>query len=87
LIGSIQNFLEENLTHNYLGIEVGLNLSFACTLGMVVKPLWKYGTYTLQLLFGPLWKHIIYPLQLMLAASFKAGNFALQLLLGAPLKV
>jgi len=39
LIGSFQNFLEEILTHNVLGIEVRLKLFFICTLEMVVKPL------------------------------------------------
>ena len=50
LIGSFQNFLEEILIHNFLGIEISLKRSFVCTLGMVVKPLWKYSTCTLQLL-------------------------------------
>ena len=38
LIGSFQNFLEEILTHNFLGrpIEVGLKLFLICTLEMVV---------------------------------------------------
>jgi len=39
LIGSFQNFLEEILTHNFLGIEVGLKLFFIFTLELVVKPL------------------------------------------------
>jgi len=43
LIGSCQNFLEEILTHNFLGrpIEVGLKLLLTCTLEMVVGALWK----------------------------------------------
>ena len=52
LVGSFQNVLEEILTHNFLGIEVGLKLFFICSLEMVVGPLWKDGTYTLQLLLG-----------------------------------
>jgi len=36
------------------------------------EPLWKQGTYTLQLLLGPIWKQ---------------GTYTLHLLLGAPLKV
>ena len=44
LIGSFQNFLEEILTHNFFGIEVGLKLSFICTLEMVVGPLWKHSS-------------------------------------------
>jgi len=32
LIGSFQNFLEGILTHNFLGIEVGLKLFFVCSL-------------------------------------------------------
>jgi len=38
LIGSFQNFLEEILTHNFLGrsIEVGFKLFLICTLEMVV---------------------------------------------------
>ena len=41
LIGSFQKFLEEILTHNFLGrpIEVGLKLFLICTLEMVVKTL------------------------------------------------
>jgi len=39
LIGSFQNFLEEILTHNVLGREVGLKLFFICTLQTVVGPL------------------------------------------------
>jgi len=39
LIGTFQNFLEEILIYNFLGIEVGLNLFFICTLEMVVAPL------------------------------------------------
>ena len=39
LIESFQNFLEEILTHNFLGIEVGLKLFFICKLEMVVRPL------------------------------------------------
>ena len=41
LIGSFQNFLEEILTHNFLGrpVEVGLNLFLICTLEMVVGSL------------------------------------------------
>jgi len=38
LIESFQNFLEEMLSHNFLGIEVGLKLFFICTLDMVVGP-------------------------------------------------
>jgi len=73
LIGSFQNFLEDILTHDFLGrpIEVGLKLFSIWTLEMVVGSLWKDSTYTLKLL---------------LAASFKAGTFTSQLLLGAPLK-
>jgi len=33
--------LEEILTHNLLGIEVGLKLFFVCSLEMVVGPFWK----------------------------------------------
>jgi len=44
--------LEEILAHNFLGIEVGLKLLFVCSLEMVVGPLWKHSTYTLQLLLG-----------------------------------
>jgi len=40
-----QKFLEDILTHNFLGIEVGLKLFFICTLEMVVGSLWKQGTY------------------------------------------
>jgi len=36
LIGSFQNFLEENLTHNFLDVEVGLKLFFICSLVLVV---------------------------------------------------
>ena len=36
LIGSFQNFLEEILTHNFLGVGVGLKLFFICLLEMVV---------------------------------------------------
>jgi len=36
LIGSFQNFLKEILTHNFLVIEIGLNIFFICTLEMVV---------------------------------------------------
>jgi len=50
--------LEEILTHNFLGTEVGLKFFFICSLEMVVGSLWKDGTYTLQLLLGSLWKHI-----------------------------
>jgi len=32
--------LEEILTHNFLGIEVGLKLFFICSLEMVVASLW-----------------------------------------------
>ena len=41
LIGSFQNFLEEVLTHNFLGRpkEVGLKLFLICTLEMVVGSL------------------------------------------------
>ena len=39
LIESSQNFLEETLTNNFLGIEVGLKLFFICLLEMVVGPL------------------------------------------------
>jgi len=42
--------LEEISNHNFLGIEVGLKLFFIFTLEMVVKPLWKHSTYTLQIL-------------------------------------
>ena len=49
---SSQNFLEETLTNNFLGIEVGLKLFFICLLEMVVGPLWLYSTNTLQLLLG-----------------------------------
>jgi len=52
LIESSQNVLEETLTNNFLGIEVGLKLFFICLLVMVVGPLWKYSTNTLQLLLG-----------------------------------
>jgi len=34
-----QKFLEDILTHNFLGIEVGLKLFFICTLEMVVGSL------------------------------------------------
>jgi len=36
LIGSFQNFLEEILSRNFLGIEVVLKLFFICSLKMVV---------------------------------------------------
>jgi len=36
---SFQNFLEETLTNNFLGIEVDLKLSFICLLEMVVVSL------------------------------------------------
>jgi len=36
LIGSFQNFLEEILTHNFLGTEVGLKLFFICSEEMMV---------------------------------------------------
>jgi len=36
LVGSSQNFLKEILTHNFLGVEVGLKLFFFCPLEMVV---------------------------------------------------
>jgi len=52
LIGSFENSLQEVLTHNFLGIEVGLKLFFICSLEMVVGPLWKYSNYTLQFLLG-----------------------------------
>jgi len=44
--------LEENLTHNFLGIEVGFKLFSICSLEMVGWTLWKYSTYTLQLFLG-----------------------------------
>jgi len=52
LIGLFQNFLEEILTYNFLGIHIGLKLFFVCSLEMVVGSLWKDGTYTLKLLLG-----------------------------------
>jgi len=52
LIESSQNFLEETLTNNFLGVEVGLKRFFICLLEMVVGPLWKYSTNTLHLLLG-----------------------------------
>jgi len=52
LVGSFQNFLEESLTHNLLGVEVDLKLFLICSLEMVMGSLWKDGTCTLQLLLG-----------------------------------
>jgi len=59
------------LTHNCLGTEVGLKLFFIHTLEMVVGPLWKYSTYTLQLLLG---------------ASLEARYLYITVAVGAPLK-
>jgi len=39
LVGSFQNFLEEILTHNLLGIEVDLKLFLICSLEMVMGSL------------------------------------------------
>jgi len=44
--------LEEILTYIFSGIKVGLKLFFSCLLGVVMGPLSKYGTNTLQLLLG-----------------------------------
>ena len=67
------------------GIGVGLKLFFICILEMVVAPLWKYSTYTLQLLLGALWKHSrpTYTLQLVLGPLWEQSTYTLQLLLGA----
>jgi len=76
LVGPFQNFLVEILTQNVLGIEVGLKLFFICTLTMVVGPLWKYNTYTLQLLFRTLWKYSsTCTLQLLLWPLWKKGIY------------
>jgi len=37
--------LEETVTHNFLGREVGLTLFLICSLEMVVGSLWKDSTY------------------------------------------
>ena len=84
LIGSFQNFLEEILTHNFLGIEVGFKLFFICTLEMVVGPRWKFSTYTLKLLFGPLSKNSTCTLKLLLVAPLKARYLHITLDVGSP---
>jgi len=45
LIGSFPDFFEEILTHNFLGIEVGLKLFFICSLEMVVWSLERTAAY------------------------------------------
>jgi len=53
LIGSFQNFLEETLTHNFLGTEVGSKLFFICSLEKMMGPFESTVlSYTLQLLLG-----------------------------------
>jgi len=64
--------LEEILTLNFLGIQVGLKLFCIFTSEMMVKSLWNHSTYTLKLLFGPLWKHSTCTLQMLLVAPVKA---------------
>jgi len=74
LIGSSQNFFEEILTHNFLGIEVGLKLFFICTLEMVVGSLWKHSSPLIHYscCWWRLWKQGTYTLKLLLGALFKA---------------
>ena len=88
LIGSFLNFLEEILTHNFLGIEGGLKLFFICTLEMVVGPVCKHSSLLAHYIccWGPLWKHGTYTLKLLLGDSLKARDFTSQLLLEALLK-
>jgi len=76
--------LEEILTHNFLGIEVGLKLFLMWTLGMVVGHLRKHSTWTLKLLFGPLWKYSTCTLQLLLVAPLKARYLHITIAVGAP---
>ena len=52
LIDFFQNFLEEILTHNFLGIEVGLTLFFICTFEMVVGPLRKHSSLHITVAVG-----------------------------------
>jgi len=76
--------LEEILTHNFLGIEVGLKLFFICSLEMVVGSLWKDGTYTLQLLLRSLWQHSTCTLQLLYGSPLKARCLHIKVAVGGP---
>ena len=76
MIGSFLNFLEEILTHNFLGIEGGLKLFFICTLEMVVGPVCKHSSLLAHYIccWGPFWKHGTYTLKLLLGDSLKARD-------------
>ena len=87
LLASFHNFLEEILTHNFWGIEVGLKLFFIWSLEMVVGPLWKDGIYTLGYsccwgYFDSMYLHITIA---CLGPIWKHVTCTLQLLLVAPL--
>jgi len=68
-VGSFQNFLEEILNHNFLGVEVGLKLFFICSLEVVVGSLWKDDSYSCC--WGPLWQQGTCTLQLLFWSPLK----------------
>ena len=87
LIGYFQNFLDEILTHDFLGIEVGSKLIFIFTLEMV-GPLWKHSSLLTHYscCWWPLWKQGTYTIKLLLGPFWKQGAYTLHMLLGTPLK-
>ena len=86
MIGYFQNVLEEILTHNFSGIDVGLKIFFICLLKMAVGPLWKYGSlltyYSCCQVF--LWKEGTYTLQLLLVGPLKARHLHIKVAVWVP---
>jgi len=80
--------LEEILTHNFLGIEVGLKLFFICSLEMVVWSLWKDSSLLTHYscCWGPFDSIVLAHYNCCWWPLWKQGTCTLKLLLWAPLK-
>jgi len=74
-----------NLTHNFLGTEVGLKLFFICSLE-IWGPFEGIVLTHYSCCQGSLWKEGTYTLQSLLVVPSKQGTYTLKLLFGSPLK-